>query len=131
MVDSIMNKIFEKVKTFMTEACHCCCFGSVSNYGFMPSYSRSIRTHINLIEPLWDDIMQPFCDNYDDNQHYIHDGSRRRRDRSKRSHHRQSPELDIKQQRRQRKPFNHEKNEAARAKQLKHISYEKQNVNFN
>lgn len=36
-----------------------------------------------------------------------YDGSRRRRDRSKRSHHRQSPEPDTKQQRRYRKPPNH------------------------
>ena len=42
-----------------------------------------------------------------------YDGSRRRRDRSKRSHHRQSPEGEIKQQRRHRKPQN---SEAARAK---------------
>jgi hypothetical protein len=45
-----------------------------------------------------------------------YDGSRRRRDRSKRSHHRQSPEQDVKQQRRHRKPLNGEKPEAVRAK---------------
>lgn len=45
-----------------------------------------------------------------------YDGSKRRRDRSKRSLHRQSPEQDVKQQRRHRKPTNAEKLEAARAK---------------
>lgn len=45
-----------------------------------------------------------------------YDGSRRRRDRSKRSHHRQSPEQDVKQQRRHRKPLNGEKTEAVRSK---------------
>lgn len=45
-----------------------------------------------------------------------YDGSRRRRDRSKRSHHRQSPEPDTKQQRRHRKPHNADKTEAVRAK---------------
>lgn len=48
-----------------------------------------------------------------------YDGSRRRRDRSKRSHHGQSPENDVKQQRRHRKPtsnYSREKNEAVRAK---------------
>lgn len=45
-----------------------------------------------------------------------YDGSRRRRDRSKRSLHRLSPEQDVKQQRRHRKPTNAEKIEAARAK---------------
>lgn len=44
-----------------------------------------------------------------------YDGSRRRRDRSKRSH-RQSPDNEVKQQRRQRKAFNADKHEAARAK---------------
>lgn len=45
-----------------------------------------------------------------------YDGSRRRRDRSKRSHHRQSHEPDTKQQRRHRKPLNHQNGEAVRAK---------------
>lgn len=49
-----------------------------------------------------------------------YDGSRRRRDRSKRSHNRQSPEPDSKQQRRHRKPLNQhhnaEKNEIVRVK---------------
>lgn len=45
-----------------------------------------------------------------------YDGTRRRRDRSKRSLHRQSPEQDVKQQRRHRKPINGEKPEAVRAK---------------
>lgn len=45
-----------------------------------------------------------------------YDGSRRRRDRSKRSHHRQSPEPDTKQQRRHRKPLTHQNGEAVRAK---------------
>ena len=43
-----------------------------------------------------------------------YDGSRRRRDRSKRSHFRQSPEIDSKQQRRHRKP--HHNGEAVREK---------------
>lgn len=45
-----------------------------------------------------------------------YDGSRRRRDRSKRSHRRQSLEPDTKQQRRHRKPLNHQNGEAVRAK---------------
>lgn len=43
-----------------------------------------------------------------------YDGSRRRRDRSKRSHRRQSLEPESKQQRRHRKP--HQNGEAVRAK---------------
>jgi hypothetical protein len=46
-----------------------------------------------------------------------YDGSRRRRDRSKRSHNRQSPEQpDVKQQRRHRKPLNQNSEKTERAK---------------
>lgn len=63
---SVMNKTFEKVKTTAKDLCRFCCFGSASSgYGFTPAYSRTARTQMNLIEPFYDDVMQPICDNFD------------------------------------------------------------------
>lgn len=62
-----MNKTFEKVKSFSKDVFHFCCFGSASvPYGFSHAYSRAATTQVNLIEPYFDDVMNPICDNFDD-----------------------------------------------------------------
>lgn len=64
-----MNKTFEKVKTFMKDAFHFCCFASASvPYGFSHAYSRTATTRVNLIEPYFDDVTNSMCDNFDDVQ---------------------------------------------------------------
>lgn len=62
-----MNKTFEKVKTFTKDFFHFCCLGSATApYGFSHVYSRAATTQVNLIEPYFDDVMNPMCENYDD-----------------------------------------------------------------
>lgn len=66
-----MNKTLEKVKTLSNTLFHLCCFGGASDggsygYGFPQSYLRTATTQMNLIEPFYDDVMQPMiCDKFD------------------------------------------------------------------
>lgn len=67
-----MNKTFEKVKTFSKDVFHFCCFGSASvPYGFSHAYSRAATTQVNLIEPYFDDVMFPMCDNFNDVKMFV------------------------------------------------------------
>lgn len=61
-----MSEAFSKVKTVAKEFFRFCCFGSASGgYRFSQAYSLSPRTQMSLIEPYFDDVMQPICDNFD------------------------------------------------------------------
>lgn len=58
-----MNKTFDKVTALGNKFFNFCCLGSASgSYG----YSRTATANINLIDPFFDDVMQPI---YDDNFH--------------------------------------------------------------
>lgn len=60
-----MNKTLKKVKDLPSKIFHFCCFGSSpDSYGFSHAYSRTATTQLNLIEPYFDDVMQPICDNF-------------------------------------------------------------------
>lgn len=57
---------FDKVKTLSKIFFRYCCFGSASGvYGFSDAYSRTATTQMNLIEPYFDDVTLPICDNFD------------------------------------------------------------------
>lgn len=59
----MMNKTFEKIKDISNKLFYCCCFGSTTDsYGFSHAYSRAANTQLNLIEPYFDDVMQPIYD---------------------------------------------------------------------
>lgn len=60
-----MKKSFEKAETFGKKILNLCCYGNSSGvYGFSNAYSRAATTQLNLIEPYFDDVMQPICDNF-------------------------------------------------------------------
>lgn len=61
----MMNKTFEKVKGLSNRFFHFCCFGSATGYGFSHAYSRTAARQIDQIEPYFDDVMLPICDNLD------------------------------------------------------------------
>lgn len=60
-----MNKSFGKVRGIATRLAQFCCFGNATGFGYAQSYSRATTTQINLIEPYFDDVMQPICDGFD------------------------------------------------------------------
>lgn len=57
--------MFERAETFGKKILQVCCLGSTSGvYGFSHAYSRAATTQLNLIEPYFDDVMLPICDNF-------------------------------------------------------------------